>query len=388
MRVPACGNHTFATCIARACVGAACLLFALGLSVARAHEIRPAVVDVTFDAARYRIVIAANLEALLAGVSPVHRDTDESPNAREYGRLRALAPAELEREVVRFLPVLLDGVHVEFDGSRVRPRVASVAVPPTGDVAIARISRITLAGATPVGAATFRWRYAPEFGSSVLRVRRAGDEEIRAAWLKEGQASEPIPLRGALAATDRTALAGQYIALGFTHILPKGLDHILFVLGLFLLSTRVRPLLVQVTAFTFAHSITLALGIYGVVTLSPAIVEPLIAASIVYVAVENLLTSRLHAWRPVVVFGFGLLHGLGFAGVLQEVGLPRTEFVTGLVAFNVGVELGQLAVIALAYALVGVWRSEPSTYRSRVVVPASALIAAVGLYWTVERMIG
>jgi hypothetical protein len=90
----------------------------------------------------------------------------------------------------------------------------------------------------------------------------------------------------------------------------------------------------------------------------------------------------------VVVFGFGLLHGMGFAGVLHEVGLPRSEFVTGLVAFNVGVELGQLAVIVLAYAFVLVWGFGRESYRTRVVMPASALIAAVGLYWTVERVLG
>lgn len=358
------------------------------LGLAWAHEIRPAVVDVTLDDQRYEVVIAANLEALLAGVSPAHRDTDESPNAREYDRLRALAPAELEREATRFVPSLLDGIHVEFDDARAQPRLASIAVPPIGDIAVSRVSRITLVGETPAGAATFRWRYAPGFGSSVLRVRRGEDPEVHASWLREGQASDAIPLQGAVAAKGRLELAEQYLALGFTHILPKGLDHILFVLGLFLLSTRMKPLLIQVTAFTVAHSITLALGIYGVVSLAPAIVEPLIAASIVYVAVENLVTSRLHAWRPVVVFGFGLLHGMGFAGVLHEVGLPRSEFVTGLVAFNIGVELGQLAVIALAFALVGLWGRGRDSYRARVVMPASALIAAVGLYWTVERVIG
>lgn len=137
-----------------------------------------------------------------------------------------------------------------------------------------------------------------------------------------------------------------------------------------------------------AHTITLALSIYGVVSLSPTVVEPLIAASIVYVAVENILTPTLHAWRPAVVFLFGLLHGMGFAGVLTEVGLPRSEFLTGLLSFNLGVELGQVAVIMLAYAAVGHWFKEQSWYRSRIVIPASALIALLGLYWTAERVLG
>jgi hypothetical protein len=130
------------------------------------------------------------------------------------------------------------------------------------------------------------------------------------------------------------------------------------------------------------------LSVYGVVSLPPAIVEPLIAASIVYVAVENILTSNLKPWRTLVVFGFGLLHGLGFAGVLAEVGLPQGQFVPALVSFNVGVELGQIAVIALAFLAVGIWGRTKSWYRARVVVPASAAVAAVGLFWTVQRVLG
>jgi hypothetical protein len=125
-----------------------------------------------------------------------------------------------------------------------------------------------------------------------------------------------------------------------------------------------------------------------VFALSATIIEPLIAASIVYVAVENMLTARLHVWRVFIVFGFGLLHGMGFAGVLQEVGLPRAEFLTGLISFNLGVELGQLAVILLAFLAAGLWFRDRPWYRRRIVVPASALIALVGLYWTVERVAG
>ena len=128
----------------------------------------------------------------------------------------------------------------------------------------------------------------------------------------------------------------QYLWLGYTHILPQGLDHILFVIGLFLLSPRLKTLLLQVTAFTIAHSITLGLSMYGIVSLPPRVVEPLIALSIAYVAIENLLTRELKPWRVALVFTFGLLHGLGFAGVLRELGLPRAEFLTALLTFNAG----------------------------------------------------
>jgi len=105
------------------------------------------------------------------------------------------------------------------------------------------------------------------------------------------------------------------------------------------------------------------------------------------VAVENVLTRELKPWRVALVFAFGLLHGMGFAGVLSELGLPRSQFATALVAFNAGVELGQLAVIGCAYALLGAWFKDRDWYRRRVVVPASAAIAAVGACWTVQRML-
>jgi len=180
--------------------------------------------------------------------------------------------------------------------------------------------------------------------------------------------------------------AWRYFTLGFTHILPHGLDHMLFVLGIYLLSGRARSVLCQVSAFTVAHSITLGLSMYGVVAVSPRIVEPLIALSIAYVAIENIFLSELKSWRVALVFAFGLLHGMGFAGALQELGLPRSEFVTALVTFNVGVEAGQLAVIAAAFLFVGRHCADRSWYRSRVVVPASLLIACTAVYWTIERL--
>jgi len=177
-----------------------------------------------------------------------------------------------------------------------------------------------------------------------------------------------------------------YLRLGFVHIVPRGLDHILFVLGLFLLNQHWRPLLAQVTAFTVAHSLTLALSMYEVVSMPSVIVEPIIALSIAYVAIENLCTTELKPWRPAVVFLFGLLHGLGFAGVLREQGIAADDAVTALVTFNVGVEFGQLAVIASAFAVVG-WFRNREWYRSVVVVPLSCGIAFVGVYWTATRIL-
>ena len=178
-----------------------------------------------------------------------------------------------------------------------------------------------------------------------------------------------------------------YLVAGIEHIVPKGADHILFVLGLFFASALLVPLLWQVTAFTLAHTVTLGLAIFGLVSIPGSIVEPLIALSIVYVAVENLRQTQPDKKRLILIFAFGLLHGLGFAAVLTEYGLPRQSLVSALLAFNIGVELGQLLVILAAALLFFYWRNRP-WYRSRIQIPCSLLIGAMGLYWFIERVAG
>lgn len=177
-----------------------------------------------------------------------------------------------------------------------------------------------------------------------------------------------------------------YLKEGFLHILPAGVDHILFVLGLFLLSTRWRVLLIQISIFTVAHTFTLALSTLDIFALPATIVEPLIALSITYVAVENLITNELKRSRIIVVFLFGLLHGLGFAGVLSDLGLSNAYFTLSLLSFNIGVEIGQLTVLAGAFSLV-YWFRETTIYHSLIVRPGSLLIGAIGLWWGIERII-
>lgn len=177
-----------------------------------------------------------------------------------------------------------------------------------------------------------------------------------------------------------------YLKLGFVHILPFGVDHILFVLGLFFLSPELKPLLKQITCFTIAHTITLSLAIYDVISLPPYIVEPVIAASIVYVTIENLRRSKLNKRRMTAVFLFGLIHGMGFAGVLKELGLPKSQFLNALLTFNLGVELGQITVVMFAFAVVGIWFRSKTWYHKRIVVPSSVFIALIAVYWTVERI--
>lgn len=202
-------------------------------------------------------------------------------------------------------------------------------------------------------------------------------------------AQQPAPAPGQVAppqAQPEESVVGRFLWLGFTHILPEGTDHILFVLGLFFFSTFFRPLLIQITAFTIAHSITLGLSLFGVFSLPSHVVEPLIALSIAVVAIENIFFRKLRPSRFLIVFGFGLIHGLGFAGVLKSLGLPPGQFLKVLVSFNLGVEAGQLTVVAIAAALTA-WMWKKPWYFKRVVIPVSAVIATVGLFWFVQRIV-
>jgi hypothetical protein len=186
-----------------------------------------------------------------------------------------------------------------------------------------------------------------------------------------------------MSATDTVFL---YIKLGFEHIIPLGLDHILFVLSLFLLNPKLKPVLLQATAFTVAHTVTLGLSMYQVINPPSYIVEPIIAISIMYVAFENIISQKLKPSRIGIVFLFGLIHGMGFASVLSNLGLPEKSFLTSLLMFNVGVELGQISVIVLAYFLLGKFFGDKSYYRKYIVIPISVCIFLIATYWTIERI--
>jgi hypothetical protein len=302
----------------------------------------------------------------------------------------ASAQARFKKEFA----VFSDGVPGTVD-SVIFPTVADVVryreSPPTPR--LPAMLKLVVEGHLPPGAHSVSFKFPPELGDILGIIDLPGQASVALVVNSDGTtdtipvqlANKTVAMLGAPPAFSNWPVVWQYLRLGFHHILPEGTDHILFVLGLFLLSCRLKPLLWQVTAFTVAHSITLGLAMYGVIRLPSGVVEPLIALSISFVAVENICTSELKPWRPVVVFGFGLIHGLGFSNVLLSLGLPRAQFLPALLAFNSGVELGQLAVISAAFLCVGWWRKR-KWYRPVIVIPASALIAVTGLFWAVQRI--
>jgi hypothetical protein len=417
------------------------------LSTAYAHEVLPSIGDMRTVDGQVTFEIRANLESFIAGIDLTETaNTDESAQAATYDELRALSPAELKTRFEFFWSRMAEGLTLSADGATLTPTLTRVDIGPVGDVESVRASIIEFTAGLPEGAQTVQMGWDRAFG--VLVLRQMDVPEPYDGYLEAGAISEAIPLAGGGQATGIETFV-DYIPVGFDHIVPKGLDHILFVLGLFFLAARFRPLLVQVSLFTLAHTITLALAALGYVNLPGSIVEPLIAASIVFIAIENVWARGISKWRPYVIFGFGLLHGLGFASVLGEFGLPESTFVAALIGFNVGVEVGQLFVIAIMFLCIWqalridrgenevgrgfaiylallvsaialsvlnpaglvevlenpVWvfgaplaavfalcmasiqlRNQPEAYRRMVAVPCSLAIAAVGAYWVIERV--
>lgn len=370
------------------------------LSSAIAHEVKPAIANATLSNARIELEILFNAEPLVAGIDLEGlEDTNEAPEADVYDELRALSDDDFAQRLREAWPELREGLIVDAGGERLLLDLDSVEIRPQSDLELPRDSVVQLSGSLPANGSDVRIGWVAANGPIIVRQTGGGDDAY-AGFLDNGALSEPLPRIGA-ATESAGAVFVRYVAVGFDHIIPKGLDHILFVLGLFFLSMKMRPLIMQVTVFTVAHTITLALASLQIVTVPASIVEPLIAASIVYVAVENIFARDIKWWRPVIIFCFGLLHGLGFASVLGEFGLAPGRFVAGLIGFNIGVEVGQLTVIGLV-ALV-LWLClrgahmanldeaekpvrDPEVMFRAISIYSSILIAIVGAYLAIERV--
>lgn len=356
-------------------------------------------------------VVVHDTIALLAG-----KPSDEVADAEIASLLGQ--PADALRAALGALQLdLVSGTVLEADGTRLVARCTGFPSPDDLRAWQAENARkatpcemaMRLQVQLPPGARKLSVQLPGGLGEALLAVDRPGLERtvlpleaglaspgldvsmVRAnaapASASEGTArtAEPVP-----AADDEPGIlgiTGRYALLGFHHIVPAGADHALFVLALFLLTPHVRPLLWQVAAFTAAHSITLTLATLGLITAPAAVVEPAIALSIAFVAVENFFERRLRPWRLTVVFVFGLVHGLGFAAGLIEIGMPIAQRATGIAGFSFGVEAGHLAVLAAAFLLLGSTRGKP-WYRSRVEIPLSIGIAGIACWWAVVRMFG
>jgi hydrogenase/urease accessory protein HupE len=386
--------------LARSCQGLPMLFYLLGLLLPTiipapvlADIVKPALVEISVNTnGTYKVEVRASIEALLTGINSRYRNTQDAPNAAAYDELRVLQAGDLQAAFEPFKQRFTETIRLEFDQQPAPLTVTRVEIPEPGYTKVPRISVIYLEGELDRSVRSVTWYYPQAFGDNAVRVRQIDSVNEKWhwsdwQWLRKDEASKPFSLTEVFTQQPVSAVIKTYLLAGFEHILPKGLDHILFILGIFLFSVKLRPLLWQVTMFTVAHTITLGMSTSGIVSLPANIVEPLIALSIAYIGVENIFARSLHNSRLLLVFGFGLLHGMGFASVLQDFGMPDHAFLTALLSFNVGVELGQLAVISLAFLTVGLWFGKRSWYHHVIVTTGSATIAVVGLYWTYDRIV-
>ena len=368
-----------------------CLFFSYTTSYA--DLVKPALIEIVVnEQGEVNVNIRASIEALLTGINGQYKNTKEAPNAKEYDRLRHMNPKQLGQQFEQFKQKFLNKFALIDDKQeKIKLSVKKIEIPERGYPKVPRISIIDLIGQVDLTAQSIQSYYPLTFGDNVVRLKQVNEKKQQFhwsqwQWMRDDKYSTPMSITEIVAHKPFFKTVTNYIELGFKHILPKGMDHILFILGLFLFSSAIKPLLWQITMFTIAHTITLGLAMNGLFDLSAQIVQPLIALSIVYVGVENVFARKLEKSRLLLVFAFGLLHGLGFASMLSDFGMPEYAFVSALISFNVGVELGQLTILLMAYLLIGLWFGKRQWYKPLVINPASIVIAIIAFYWFIDRL--
>ena len=322
----------------------------------------------------FQIDVRNDADWMLARLEPLADDASSGP----------LEPAARDRRIAQLTDVFARWTWVYFDEDRAPVEVRYLPPPPGPvDPDHPAIATMRLTGRVPPGARTFWWADGLVIDPYPLVVTDARDRAITRT-VQGDLESERFAL-ARLTPPPRRQVLRTYLGLGFTHALPQGTDQILFVVALVLLSTQLGPLAAQVTTFTAAYTLALALAAFGVLSLPPRVIGPMVALSIAYVGFENLTTSELRVGRIALVFAFGLVHGMGLAGVLSDLGMPRRDLPAALLGFDAGVEVGLLTVIAAAFVAVR-WMRDRPWYRQRAVWPLSAAIGCVGLFWAVERV--
>lgn len=363
---------------------AVCLAWLGWLSMAAAHEVRPTVGDLRTEGDTLTLVLRfGSIEPVLAGVSLAGvQNTNDTEASAEIDALRALRPDEIAARVRAragqiLAPVVLATPEV------VPLQLLRVEVDDVLNTELPRETRLFVQAALPPGTQAITLSWPVDYGALILRQM---DVTEGFTGFLSGGTTPPILLPGGGTGAVWHALAAQTPA-GFAHILPGGLDHVLLVLALVLLSPRPRAMLWPLAAIVLGHAASLAVGGLGIVAVPMSLVNLLLALVIVYVAVENLLTERMPLWRPVVLFALALLHGTAYAAELGAPGLNAGQVVLSLLGFNIGLELGQFLVAGLLLLVVAVGLGEgparPETRGAQLLFGVLALIcvATGALVW-------
>ncbi len=348
---------------------------------ARAHEVGKTKVDTSFGpSGAFAVRLTTDAEVLLGRLEVSRRRPRSSPSSI----------AAYQRQFDEVCDQIAAHAGLSFDGRPVELRPVCVVDPElTGpDPSLSALGvTVTFEGQIPPGSASFTWRYDLTFTTYSLASASPEGQDPSVVWLEGGQESRPLPI---VRVVERKwpGLLWTSLLPGFTHVLPRGLDHVLLVLGLALLGWPMRRMVWQLSAFTIAHAAGLTLSIVGPASVAPTTVEPLMALAVVSVAALNIraVEPPSPGFVTVLLLGVGFLHGAGVGGWLGSPALDRAGSLFSILAPTAGLWLGQLAVLVGVVLVVGgPARADRACLRA-VAVPASIILAAVGIFWTLQRL--
>jgi hypothetical protein len=355
-----------------------------------ADVIKPALVEISFYKDKsIELSLYCNLEAAMSEISNKYKDTKKSPNSDKYEALRALKSNELFNKFKKYESEFLKNFTLIIDGKKVNLSLKSHEIDFIGYVKRARKSILVYEAKLQKYPKSFSWKYYKAYGDSSLRHRLYIKDEYTWSdwlWIVGGKTSKNISLTHLKFETQFEKFI-KFIKIGFNHVLPLGFDHVLFIIAMALSLLPWRQLLVLVTSFTLAHSVTLGLSMLEVASIPANIVEPLIALSIAYVAVENLMSTKSLKRKAIIIFLFGLLHGLGFAYMLKSFVSNNESFVSTLVGFNVGVELAQIFIVFFTLSIVYFLRKINTVLVTYLVNISLGAISLIGAYWFYDRLV-
>jgi len=358
-------------------------------TVSISHEIKPSIADFTYDENFLNIKIRLNAELILSNIDASKiSNTNSSSLSDIYDKLRILDKIELEELFKSSWQEISTNIDIKINNETKKINFINIEVEDIKNFEISRDTHIYLQVLLNNNSEYFTFSWIKKYGPIILRENSNHklEDELFTEYLQSGIESDQFSFNEKNFKNRLNSFI-KFFVLGVQHIIPKGLDHILFIFGLFLFSSSLKKLITQITIFTIAHSITLIFVSLSLMKINPQIVEPIIALSIVYVGIENIFKNYVKEYlRYVVILFFGLLHGLGFALVLSDIGYRSTDLFINLISFNIGIEVAQISIVLVLYLLVALNFAKNKNYRMFFQVPSSILISSIGLYWFFERI--
>ncbi len=357
--------------------------------VSISHEIKPSIADFTYDENFLNIKIRLNAELILSNIDASQiSNTNSSSLSDIYDKLRILNKIELEELFKSSWQEISTNIDIKINNETKKIDLINIEAEDIKNYEISRDTHIYLQVLLNNNSEYFTFSWIKKYGPIILRENSNHklEDELFTEYLQSGIESNQFSFNEKNFKNRLNSFI-KFFVLGVQHIIPKGLDHILFIFGLFLFSSSLKSLITQITIFTIAHSITLIFVSLSLMKINPQIVEPIIALSIVYVGIENIFKNYVKEYlRYVVILFFGLLHGLGFALVLSDIGYRGTDLFINLISFNIGIEVAQISLVLVLYLFIALNFAKSKNYRIFFQVPSSILISSIGLYWFFERI--